>query len=144
MGAIASQITSLTIVYSIVCSDADQGKHQSSESLAFVQGIHRGPGNSPHKWPVTRKMFPFDDVIMGLALSHSEKRSRLKSGRNASFWASIHGWKNVYKWKIVSYNTFSTALYDNIKSYFLYKAIILGSIGRSLIIQMGVLLPYRN
>ena len=33
-------------------------------SLAFVQGIHRGPVNSPHKGPVTRKMFPFDDVIM--------------------------------------------------------------------------------
>ena len=30
----------------------------------FVRGIHRGPVNSPHKWPVTRKMFPFDDVIM--------------------------------------------------------------------------------
>ena len=56
MGAIASQITSLTIVYSTVYSDADQRKHQSSASLAFV--------NSPHKWPVTRKMFPFDDVIM--------------------------------------------------------------------------------
>ena len=64
MGAIASQITSLTIVYSIVYSDADQRKHQSSASLAFVQGIHRGTVNSPHKWPVTRKMFPFDDVIM--------------------------------------------------------------------------------
>ena len=64
MGAIASQITSLTIVYSIVCSDADQRKHQSSASLAFVRGIHRGPVNSPHKWPVRRKMFPFDDVIM--------------------------------------------------------------------------------
>ena len=64
MGAIASQITSLTIVYSTVYSDADQRKHQSSASLAFVWGIHRGPGNSPHKWPVTRKIFPFDDVIM--------------------------------------------------------------------------------
>ena len=64
MGAIASQITSLTIVYSTVCSDADQRKHQSSASLAFVQGIHRGPVNSPHKWPVKREMFPFDDVIM--------------------------------------------------------------------------------
>ena len=47
MGATASQITSLTIVYSIVYSDEDQRKHQSSASLAF-----------------TRKMFPFDDVIM--------------------------------------------------------------------------------
>ena len=64
MTTIASQITSLTIVYSIVYSDADQRKHQSSASLAFVWGIHRGPVNSPHKWPVTRKMFPFDDVIM--------------------------------------------------------------------------------
>ena len=64
MGAIASQITSLTIVYSTVYSDADKKKHQSSASLAFVRGIHRGPVNSPHKWPVTRKMFPFDDVIM--------------------------------------------------------------------------------
>ena len=64
MGAIASQITSLTIVYSIVYSDADQRKHQSSALMAFVWGIHRGPVKSPHKWPVTQKMFPFDDVIM--------------------------------------------------------------------------------
>ena len=59
-----SQITSLTIVYLTVYSGAYQSKHQSSASLAFVWGIHRGPVNSPHKWPVTRKMFPFDDVIM--------------------------------------------------------------------------------
>ena len=64
MGAIASQITSLTIVYSTVYSSADQRKHQSSALLAFVWRLHRGPVNSPHKWPVTRKMFPFDDVIM--------------------------------------------------------------------------------
>ena len=64
MGAIASQITSLTVVYSNVYSDADQRKHQSSASLTFVRGIHRVPLNSPHKRPVTRKMFPFDDVIM--------------------------------------------------------------------------------
>ena len=64
MGTTASQITSLTIVYSTVYSDADQRKHQSSASLDFVLGIHRGPVNSPHKRPVTRKMFPFDDVIM--------------------------------------------------------------------------------
>ena len=42
MGAIASQITSLTVVYLTVYSDADQRKHQSSASLAFVWGIHRG------------------------------------------------------------------------------------------------------
>ena len=74
MGAIASQITSLTIVYSTVYSGADQSKHQSSASLAFVWGIHRGPVNAPHKWPVTRKMFPFDDVIMNIEIGiRSEK-----------------------------------------------------------------------
>ena len=64
MGTIASQITSLTIVYSTVYSDEDQRKHQSSTSMAFVWGIYRVPVNSPYKWPVTRKMFSFDDVIM--------------------------------------------------------------------------------
>ena len=56
MKAMASQITSLTIVYSTVYSGADQRKHQISASLAFVRGIHR-PVNSPHKRPVTRKCF---------------------------------------------------------------------------------------
>ena len=64
MGVMASQIMSLTIVYSTISSDADQRKHQSSASLAFVRGIHQWLVNSLHKWPVTRKMFPFDDVIM--------------------------------------------------------------------------------
>ena len=64
MGAMTSQIPSLTIVYSTVYSDADQEKHQSSASLAFVWGIQRWPVNSLHKKPVTRKMFPFHYVIM--------------------------------------------------------------------------------
>ena len=64
MSTMASQITSLTVDYSDVYSGVDQRKHQSSSSLAFVKGIHRGPVNSPHKGPVTRKMFPFDDIIM--------------------------------------------------------------------------------
>ena len=64
MTMLASQITSLTVVYSIVYSGVNQRKHQSSASLAFVREIHRGPVNFPHKWPVTQKMFPFDDVIM--------------------------------------------------------------------------------
>ena len=61
---IMGAITSLMSVYSTVYSDADQRKHQSAASLAFVRGIHLGPVNSPHKWPVTRKLFPFDDVIV--------------------------------------------------------------------------------
>ena len=64
MTMLASQITSLTVVYSIVYSGVNQRKYQSSASLAFVREIHRGPVNFSHKWPVTRKMFPFDDVIM--------------------------------------------------------------------------------
>ena len=72
MGAIASHITSLTIDYSTVYSDADQRKHQSSSSLAFMRGIHWGPVNSQHKWSITRKMFPVDDVIMRRDISMHE------------------------------------------------------------------------
>ena len=66
MRAMAPQIISLMIVYSTNYSGADK-KHQSSASLAFVWGIHRSPVTSPHKGPVTRKMFPFEDVIMRYA-----------------------------------------------------------------------------
>ena len=71
MSAIASQITSLTIVYSAVYSGADQRTYQSSASLAFVWGIHWWLVNSPHKGPVARKTFPFDDVIMITAISQT-------------------------------------------------------------------------
>ena len=64
MGTMASQITSLMIVYLTVYSGTDQRKHQSCASLAFVRGIHRGLVNSPHKGPVKWKTYPFDDVIM--------------------------------------------------------------------------------
>ena len=64
MSVMASQITSASIVYSTVYSGADQRTHQSSAWLAFVRGIHRWPVNSPHKRPVTRKMFPFDDIML--------------------------------------------------------------------------------
>ena len=63
MGSIESQITSFTIVYSIVYSDANQRKHQSSASLAFVRGIHRGQ-KFPSQMASKAEMFPFDDVIM--------------------------------------------------------------------------------
>ena len=64
VSTMASQITSLMTVNSTVYSGADQRKHQSSASLAFVRGIHQWSMNSPHKGPVMRKVFPFDDVIM--------------------------------------------------------------------------------
>ena len=65
MSALDSQITGLSIVCSSVCSGADQRKHQGSASLVFVRGIHRSPVDSPHKGPVTQKMFSLDDVIRG-------------------------------------------------------------------------------
>ena len=64
MSAVAFQITSLTIVYSTVYSRHRPKKHQSSVSPTYLRGIHRWSVNSPHKGPVMRKMFLFDDVIM--------------------------------------------------------------------------------
>ena len=78
MATMASQINSVTVVYAIVRTDADQRKYQSSASLAFVRGIHRWPVNSPHKVPVTRKKFPFDDVIMSMigVMDYVARRAR--------------------------------------------------------------------
>ena len=59
----ASHITGVSVVYSIIYSGSDQRKHQSSRSLVFVRGIHRWPVDSPHKGPITQKIFPFDDAI---------------------------------------------------------------------------------
>ena len=64
MGAMASQINSLPIIYLAVYAGEYQRKYQSSASLAFVWGIHRWPVNSPHMGPVTQKIFPLDNVIM--------------------------------------------------------------------------------
>ena len=64
MSVMASQIPSYLIVNLSACSGTDKRKHQSSTSLGFVWWIHRWTVNSPHKGPVTQKMFPFDDVIM--------------------------------------------------------------------------------
>ena len=81
ISAIAFRMTSLMIVYSTVFSGPDQRKHQSSASLAFVREIHRWPVNSPHKGPVTRKMFPFDDVIMYVDLfTHVSDGCSLQTG----------------------------------------------------------------
>ena len=70
MSAIASQITGVSMICSIVSSGWDQRKRQSSASLAFVRVIHRSPANSHQKGPVTRKMFPFNDVIMEKGCEH--------------------------------------------------------------------------
>ena len=96
-GSIASQITSLTIVYSTVYSDADQRKHKSSASLAFVRGIHRGPVNSPHIWPVTRE---FTGEFPAQMASNAE---------NVSIWWRHHDdWINIthYRSHVVNNKVF--------------------------------------
>ena len=75
MITMASQIISLTVVYSTVYSDADQRKHQKLCVTGLCVGNSPGPVNSPHKGPVTRKMFPFDDVIM---LNYKENKAKLE------------------------------------------------------------------
>ena len=92
IGTMASQITSLTIVYSAVYSGANQRKHQSSVSLAFVRGIHRSPVNSPHKWQVTRKMFPFDDTIMVLKYWNVPYQDILCHARTGEDFFSANSW----------------------------------------------------
>ena len=66
MGVMESQINSLTIVYSKLfrCRSKKTPKLCVTGPWPFVRGIHRSPVNSTHKGPVTRKMFPFDDVIV--------------------------------------------------------------------------------
>ena len=115
MGAIASQITSRTIVFSTVYLDTAQRKHQSSASLAFVRGIHRRPVNSPHKWPVTRKMFPFDDVIM------RERNSNAKETRPIVLWkmccdCGFQHYCDVTMGSIASLITSLTSVYSTVHS----------------------------
>ena len=97
MSTMASQITSLTIVYSSIHSGRDKKNHQSSASLAFVRGVHRRPVNSPHKWPVTRKMFPIDDVIMILNKMHDQLGIMILSNQinrmqNRAHFIGNNGW----------------------------------------------------
>ena len=87
MSTMAFQFTSLTIVRSTVYWGADQRKHQSSTSLAPVQGIHRWPVNSPHNGPVTRKMFPFDDVTMQNDSAQRPMDQCMESVHNMAKWA---------------------------------------------------------
>ena len=86
MCAMMSQITGVASVCSAVCSGADQRKHQSSASLAFMRGIQWWLVDSPLKGSVTQKMFPFDDVIMEMK-GHTYLRFILiSSNLKTAFW----------------------------------------------------------
>ena len=80
VSGMASQITGISTVCSMVCSY--QRKHKNSASLALVSGIHRWPVYSTHKRPVTLKMFPFDDVIMVLTMMQHVNRWYYAGCRN--------------------------------------------------------------
>ena len=97
------------VVYSTVFSDADQRKHQSSASLAFVRGIHRRPVNSPHKWPVTRKTFSFDDVFIACAVRGVAKRSSRNkhiAARLHFSWGNTHAYSNHIRCKVWDENIY--------------------------------------
>ena len=70
MSILASQITGDSTVCFTVWLDQHQRKHQSPRYWSFVKGIHRRMVGSPHKGTVTRRPFPFDDVIMQCTLRH--------------------------------------------------------------------------
>ena len=85
MGAIASQITSITIVYSNVYSDADQRKHQSSASLAFVWGIHWDRRIPRTKGQLHRKCFHLmtsscKDVLFQVSMTFDDSVTLLRTG----------------------------------------------------------------
>ena len=142
MGVMASQITSLIVVNSTVYTDADQRKHQSSASLAFVGVIHRWPMNSPHKWPVARKMFPFDDVIVTamasqitslsivylIVYSGTDIRKHQSSASLAFVWG-IHRWlvnslhKGPITWKIFPFDDVIMELFMNADNTFYATAL---------------------
>ena len=99
MRPMASQITSLTVVYTTLYSEEDKRKHQSSASLAFVWGIHRWPVNSPHKWSVRWRMLPFDDVIM--YVSHR----RILNSLNLECWSVYMRLRYVIQWYTIPWAT---------------------------------------
>ena len=87
MTTMASQITSLTVVYTTVYSDADKKKTSKLRVTGLCAGNSPGPVNSPHKGPVTRKMFPFDDVIMNaLRLDNAYPDSKVHGANMGPIW----------------------------------------------------------
>ena len=111
MSAMAFQITGVSIVYWTVCSRKKKRKKEKkcSASLAFVRGIRRWPLNSPpHKGPVARKMFPFDDVIMKLLSYSPDLRKQIIGGTLMKDISSqrdcIEGCRHSFACAAVDYN----------------------------------------
>ena len=124
MSAMASQINGVHIVYSTVCSETYQGKHQSSASLAFVRGIHRWPVNSSHKGPVTRKMCPFDDVITEAATKTTSIRGHnIKYFFDASYSSNKCSETYHQRWRSrLVYSKHGAIFYCGLLLYILYTS----------------------
>ena len=105
----ASQITSLATVYSTVYLGGDQRKHQSSASLTFVRGIHWWPVNSKQTWPVTQKIFRFEDVIMVETLCPSSQYLAFISIFD-SCWEFVPMGFKMWKFHVDLYKQFKCAL----------------------------------
>ena len=84
---------------------------QASRHWLFVWGIHRGPVNFPHNGPVTRKMLPFDDVIISYAFSWGQKSSIIWINFSKQF---VNEWQaSIYcSFKDFGKSCFSTTLFN--------------------------------
>ena len=78
MGAMPSQITSLTIVDLTVYTDADQRKRESSALLAICAANSAVPGEFPPQRPVTRSFHVFFDLRLHLMTSSWKHMSARK------------------------------------------------------------------
>ena len=131
MSAMAPQNMRVSIVCSAVCSGADQRKHQSFASLAFVKVIHRWPVDSPHKGPVTRIIFPFDDVIIIFQTKlhdhfiiarcfggcHTDSQERIQCNDNETGQRDNTSIKWSGHCKMLLFNSFSSFLYLTFLTY---------------------------
>ena len=106
MNEIASQFTSLTIVYSTVYSGADQRKYQSSASPAFVRGIHRWPVSSPHKRPVTRKCLQLMTPSLLAHFTHVVTHNRTTRDATVCICYRINGLSTKTEWKFEKNNVY--------------------------------------
>ena len=112
MTTIASQITSLTVVYSIVYSGADQRKHQSSASLAFVWWIHRD------RW-IPRTKGQLRGKCVHLMTSSCKALTPCVTRTSASMVLTISK-QSSHPWKFHQHpEDISTSLFQDICSYIL-------------------------
>ena len=142
MGAMASQITNLAIVYSTVYSGSDQRKHQSSASLAFVRGTHRWPVNSPHKGPVMLKMFPFDDVIMVTRGANLTNENKVLGRWIPNICVSQFHFYKIQHHKITISTAYSNMLFIWYSVVFYHKPAGLFSRNVRNVFSVSIILPY--